>query len=74
MTRIASAAAFRLSRVYAQGWNLARTLKGSEQANPYSAEPERGRWQAGFADAQKTAERQPRPTTVSLPRAVEHRR
>jgi len=44
---------FRLSRIYAQGWNAARGSAGADKANPYAAEPELGRWQAGFADAQK---------------------
>jgi hypothetical protein len=49
--------AFQLSRVYAQGWNAARmvwTAKHTDRdiANPYPAEPERSRWQAGFAGAQ----------------------
>jgi hypothetical protein len=46
--------AFRLSRIYAQGWNAARTssLKPSEPVvNPYPAEPERSRWNEGFAGA-----------------------
>ncbi len=46
---------FRLSRIYAQGWNAARVAPAatdSEQINPYPAEPERGRWSAGFAGAQ----------------------
>ena len=45
--------AFRLSRVYAQGWNAARTLQ--KTVNPYEAEPERSRWQAGFTGAQTGA-------------------
>lgn len=51
MTHAANASAFRLSRIYAEGWNAARTLDRVDQANPYLAEPERGRWQAGFAAA-----------------------
>jgi hypothetical protein len=46
--------AFRLSRIHAEGWNaarVARTEEDSEQLNPYPAEPERGRWRAGFASA-----------------------
>ena len=49
--------AFRLSRIYAQGWNAARTVKDGEQINPYPAEPERGRWLAGFANAQTDTRR-----------------
>jgi len=46
-----SAAAFRLSRVHAQGWNAARTAPDN-RVNPYPADPERARWQAGFNEAQ----------------------
>ena len=45
---------FLLSRVYAEGWNAARGPEGAKRANPHSAEPQRGRWQAGFANAQAT--------------------
>jgi hypothetical protein len=51
---------FRLSRVYAQGWNAARGPESVPQANPYAAEPERARWQAGFADAQRGPARKTR--------------
>lgn len=54
-------ATFRLSRVYAEGWNKARLLSANETAalsirdlvalNPYGAEPERSRWMEGFAKA-----------------------
>lgn len=47
--------AFRLSRIYAQGWNAARELAVDEPANPYPAEPERERWAAGFAQAQTSS-------------------
>jgi len=60
MTLAENAAAFRLSRIYAQGWNAARGLEGAAQVNPYPAEPERGRWQAGFANAQTTPVRKTR--------------
>jgi hypothetical protein len=63
MTRSASPTAFRLSRIYAQGWNAARLpwkAEGSDQTNPYPAEPERGRWQAGFADSQPSKARGPK--------------
>jgi hypothetical protein len=51
--------AFRQSRIYAEGWNAARTLSktlppGSPEsvvANPYISEPERSRWNEGFAAA-----------------------
>jgi hypothetical protein len=44
---------FQLSRIYAQGWNAARTGAMSREAvfNPYCSEPERSRWQQGFAAA-----------------------
>jgi len=48
---------FRLSRIYAQGWNAARTM--AVQDNPYPTEPERGRWNAGFASARPDAEEAP---------------
>lgn len=52
------AEALRLSRIQAQGWNAARkapmTIDGRlpKPANPYPAEPDRSRWQAGFDSAQ----------------------
>jgi hypothetical protein len=48
---------FRLSRVYAQGWNAARagTVSGRVPANPYASEPEKSRWQAGYTGAQAEA-------------------
>jgi len=58
VTALALAEAIRLSRVQAQGWNAARkapiTPDGHLQqaANPYSSEPDRSRWQAGFDSAQ----------------------
>jgi len=55
MTRPEKATAFRLSRIHAQGWNaawLAWKHEGSEEVNPYPAEPERSRWRAGFDSAQ----------------------
>jgi hypothetical protein len=50
------AGAFRLSRVYAQGWNAGRqySLKRNASdvtANPYESEPERARWAQGFTAA-----------------------
>ena len=52
-------AAFRNSRVYAEGWNAARTLSCSvppgtlepAASNPYASEPERSRWNEGFTQA-----------------------
>jgi hypothetical protein len=59
MTIAAGADSFQLSRVYAQGWNTARRLSANIRAdpktmadlNPYTAEPERTRWNQGFASA-----------------------
>lgn len=49
---------FRYSRIYAQGWNAARSLvkTGNDAAdaaalNPYRLENERARWNEGFAKA-----------------------
>ena len=61
MTIAAGAASFRLSRVYAQGWNAARQLTANSRTdavamaalNPYTSEPERSRWDQGFANASK---------------------
>jgi hypothetical protein len=54
-------AAFKLSRIYAEGWNAASKLSttesyglnssGAAALNPYLAEPERSRWSEGFAKA-----------------------
>lgn len=53
--------AFRLSRIYAEGWNAVRRIATSDLAelndaaiaalNPYPGEPERLRWSAGFMSA-----------------------
>lgn len=58
---IISSTAFRLSRIFAEGWNKARELSAKESddvnpsgvaaLNPYQAEPERSRWSEGFAKA-----------------------
>ena len=54
-----TATAFRQSRIYAEGWNAARTMPvGAATAkpaasNPYPSEPERSRWQEGFAAASR---------------------
>ena len=61
MTIAAGAASFRLSRVYAQGWNAARQLTANSRTDaaamaalyPYTSEPERSRWDQGFANASK---------------------
>jgi hypothetical protein len=50
---------FRLSRIYAQGWAAATPQwtkpgdDGRKAANPYTTEPERTRWDTGFANARK---------------------
>lgn len=46
-------AAYRLSRIYAEGWNRARsTAPGNDIAsNPYATEPERTRWNEGYVKA-----------------------
>ena len=56
-----SDAAFRLSRIYAEGWNRAQELSANESddldlwrvaaLNPYATEPERSRWSEGFKKA-----------------------
>ena len=45
--------AFRLSRIYAEGWNFARTTLSEKGiiSNPYLTEPERTRWREGYAKA-----------------------
>jgi hypothetical protein len=51
--------AFRLSRLYAEGWNVANKLTAEESndfdakkmaaLNPYSEDPERAKWSEGFS-------------------------
>ena len=56
MTSTPAQTEFQYSRIYAQGWNAARTGTTASKAavpNPYSCEPERSRWQQGFAAASK---------------------
>ena len=45
--------AYRLSRVYAEGWNVGRTAAGQDlmASNPYGTEPERARWEEGYLKA-----------------------
>jgi hypothetical protein len=51
---------FKLSRVFAEGWNAARNLAGGDELNreaiaglnPYADEPARSRWIEGFTKAQ----------------------
>lgn len=52
---------FKLSRVYAQGWNAANTISAKDYSklnparmtalNPYTSEPQRSRWNDGFQAA-----------------------
>lgn len=52
---------FKLSRIFAEGWNAARelstaasdelTLRTMTALNPYANEPERSRWVEGFTKA-----------------------
>jgi len=52
MTHAVEPADFRLSRIYAQGWNAARSLsKIKKVINPYKLEAERDRWSKGYANA-----------------------
>jgi hypothetical protein len=54
-------AAYKLSRVYAEGWNAARKMSADEcdeldaeamaALNPYASDAERTRWSEGFAKA-----------------------
>ena len=51
--------AFRLSRLYAEGWNVANKLTSDESSdfdaqkmaalNPYADDPERAKWSEGFS-------------------------
>ena len=52
--------AFKLSRIYAEGWNAARKISAKGQSltpedgaglNPYGADPQRARWRDGFSGA-----------------------
>ena len=53
--------AFQLSRIFAEGWNAAGKLSADEAVgldaerrtalNPYAADPEKSRWNEGFAKA-----------------------
>jgi hypothetical protein len=58
MIRLSPQALFRQSRVYAQGWNAARDASlwrgpavGKGATNPHTSEPERSRWNEGYAAA-----------------------
>jgi len=45
---------FRLSRVYAKGWNAARSQSlgpAKIPPNPFASQPERDRWEEGYSGA-----------------------
>jgi len=57
---VMSSTDFRLSRIYAEGWNTAQKLSAEEtddldskqaSLNPYTSDPEKSRWNDGFAKA-----------------------
>jgi hypothetical protein len=52
--------AFRRSRIYAQGWNAARAPRTGALpvVNPYPSEPEKGRWDEGYANALRSNRQQ----------------
>ena len=59
--------AFRRSRIYAQGWNAAREPRTGgalrkDVVNPYTSEPEKSRWDEGYANAQRSNRSQVRFT------------
>jgi len=52
MTRLTREENFRLSRVYAKGWNAARSQSlGPAPSNPFTSQPERDRWAEGYSGA-----------------------
>ncbi len=56
--------AFRRSRIYAQGWKAAREprTRGAlpKDVNPYPSEPEKSRWDEGYANALRSNRQQVR--------------
>lgn len=59
--------AFQRSRIYAQGWNAARQPRTGgaprkNALNPYASEPEKSRWDEGYANALKGNRQQVRFT------------
>ena len=56
--------AFRRSRIYAQGWNAARAPHTGgarpkrDVINPYPSEPEKSRWDEGYANALRSNRQQ----------------
>jgi hypothetical protein len=62
---MSDSSAFRRSRIYAQGWNAARELRTGgvlrkDVINPYAAEPEKSRWDEGYANALRSNRQQVR--------------
>jgi hypothetical protein len=58
---------FQRSRIYAQGWNAARGPRTGgalpkDVANPYPSEPEKSRWNEGYANALRSNRQQVRFT------------
>jgi len=61
MSNEADLSPFRLSRIYAEGWNAARSLPAVSplsgeriaKLNPYGTEPARSRWIEGFTKARE---------------------
>ena len=58
---------FQRSRIYAQGWNAARGPRtggalSKDVINPYTSEPEKGRWDEGYANALRSNRQQVRFT------------
>lgn len=59
--------AFRRSRIYAQGWNAAREARTGDALiqgviNPYPSEPEKSRWDSGYANGLRSSRQQVRFT------------
>ena len=55
--------AFRRSRIYAQGWNAAREpdTGGALRkvvVNPYPSDPEKSRWDSGYANGLRSSQQQ----------------
>jgi hypothetical protein len=58
MSRLSPEELFQHSRVFAQGWNAARTWSlrtdpaaAKAMTNPHTSQPERSRWDEGYASA-----------------------
>ena len=59
--------AFRRSRIYAQGWNAAREPRAGAGfnpgiVNPYPSDPEKSRWDSGYANGLRSSWQQVRFT------------